>query len=109
MTVRAIHLGGMNRTDPDKRNEQPTKVCWIVDVTEHGRRLIFNRVDLPSDQSELLQHINQNLVGYCVRRSSPEDRDKVGEYFAVSDDGLILETHVNLTRFALTIEATRFM
>jgi hypothetical protein len=93
----------------DKRDEAATKICWIVDVTEHGRRLIFNRVDLPSDPSELLRHINQNLVGYCVRRSSPVDRDKVGEYFAVADDGLILETHVNLTRFALTIEATRFM
>jgi hypothetical protein len=95
--------------NPYKRSEQATRTCRIVDVTEHGRRLIFNRVDLPSDPSELLQHINENLVGYCVCRSGPEDGDQVGEYFAVSDDGLILETHVNLTRFALTIEATRFI
>jgi len=93
----------------DKPNRPATKVCWIVDVTEHGRRLIFNRVDLPLDPSELLQHINENLVGYCVRRSSLEDRDRFGDFYAVADDGLILETHVNLTRFALTIEATRFM
>jgi hypothetical protein len=85
-------------SNPYKRDEQATKTCWIVDVTEHGRRLIFNRVDLPADPSKLLRHINENLVGYCVRRSSQEDRDIVGEYFAVADDGLILETHVNLNR-----------
>ena len=56
-------------SNPYKRDEQATKTCWIVDVTEHGRRLIFNRVDLPADPSKLLRHINENLVGYCVRRS----------------------------------------